>query len=891
MTSAPNDRRVLVALQVLLLAVPLLLGGRHPLATPVSLVAALGLLAVTLHARREAGGGPAPTGVAALAAFVGLALATTVPLPPVIFALVSPSAARLTAEMLPGWPDAGAFSRWRPLALDAYAVWAELGRLALGLAVFTTIVAYPWRAEGLDEPRDERVLARLVPTLVIGAAALAALGLLAEAVGNGRVLWITGEPTVDDRVSGPFVNPNHFAAWLTMAIPVALAYAVSLASRLGRRLGRAVEAARGLGVRRERAWAAALIANQRALALPLAAAAGTALLVVALVATGSRGGLAAFLAGLGVAGAGMIARARRSTQRTRLGRFGRLAPAATALVLVVAAAGTLVRWAASEDLADDGLDVNLASRLAVAAQGTALLRDYPLAGSGLGSWLHAYRPHQAPPVEGGIWDHAHNDYLELAAETGVAGAAIVVAFFVLVGRALSADRRARHAAAAEQAERQTRRHAAPPGFEPAEWRAALRERGNLRWGLVGGIAAILVQSLVDFGLRLPANFLLLMTLGALLVLTSRPRPAATPAFDEEATLLPAAFEPRVPAPVEAPAVLALLALLALAASFQAANAALVVAGATPLAPAAALAQADRALAEDDGATTALRLARSALDWSPADRAAHETEAAVLGSGPEAEAAWRRAIALSPWSPELRDGLALALWQENRRAAALTEVEESMFRYPYLVSHGYLSPASDVVARGAREWLRVLAEGDTLAIRLAALNADLADAVQRGLERALAATADGPVRTGIVDDLATLLEARERFADAAALLRAEAERSEDGRAHLARAARAALRARDLDAAEATLLAALTRTPEQGRLYRDLALDVYAARGDFESAETVLRAGERNAIDLLPIHRGVSELVVRRETSRRRTVAELPPHAGAEVAASREEAVAP
>lgn len=876
MTPSPNDRRVLIALQVLLILMPLLLGGRHPLAMPLGLLAALALLASTLQARREAGGGPAATGVTALAAFVALALVTTIPLPPALFALLSPHAARLTAEMLPGWPDAGTFSRWRPLALDAYAVVVELGRLGLGLAVFATLVAYPWRAEGFDEPRDARVLTRLVPTLVIGASALAALGLLTEAVGNGWVLWVTDEPTMDDRVSGPFVNPNHFAAWLTMVIPLAVAYAVSLTSRLRKRLLRAVEAGRGMGVRRERAWVAAFIANQRALALPMAAAAAVVLMLVALLATGSRGGLAALLVGLGVAGAGMLARARRQAPRPRLGQVARFVPAALAVLLVVASAVTIVRWAATEDLADDGLDVNLASRLAVAAQGTELLLDYPLVGSGLGSWLHAYRPLQAPPVEGGIWDHAHDDYLELAAETGVAGIAIVVAFLVLVGRTIVADRRTRHAAAAEHAGKRERGHAAPPGFEIAEWRAALRDRGNLRWGLVGGIAAILVQSFVDFSLRLPANFLLLMTLGGLLVVIARPRTAPatpSPSFEDEPTLLPAPAWPGA----AAPAVAALAALLAVAATLQTANLTLVAAGATPLSPAAALERADVVLAEgaDGSEARAIALVHAALDRSPADRAAHEAEAAVVGSGPDAEAAWRRAIALSPWAPELRDGLALALRADGRRDDAAAELEESMFRYPYLVSHAYLSPASDVIARGAREWLRVLADGDTLAVRLASLDDDVADAIERGLERALAATPDGPVRSGIVDDLATLLEARERFADAAAHLRAEADRSEDGRAYLARAARAALRAKDLDGAEKTLLAALTRTPEQGRLYRDLALDVYAARGDFESAETVLQAGERNAVDLLPIHRGVSELVVRRENNRRREVAATAP----------------
>jgi O-antigen ligase len=851
------DRRVLLALQLLVLGVTLLLGGRHAATLPLSLLAALGLLAVTLVARRQAGGGPAPTGVALLAGFVAFALLTTLPLPPVLFRLLSPSAASLTAAMLPGWPASGVFSSWRPLALDAYAVWIELGRLSLGVAIFTTLVAFPWRGDDASEG----VLARLLPTLVIGGSAVAVVALLAQAAGNGYVLWVSDAPIVDGRASGPFINPNHFAAWLEMLIPVALAYAVTLATRLRRRLLAAARAGRGMGVRTERAWIAALIANQRALVLPLAAATAVVVMTVAHLATASRGGLAALLVGLGVVAAGLTARAVRRSTSDRFGRFasvGRFVPAAIALTLVAGAAASIFFWAAASDLADDGVDANLASRLAVASQGQGLLRDYPLVGSGLGSWLHAFRPYQAPPVEGGIWDHAHDDYLELAAETGVVGMAIVLAFLVIVGRHLLAERRARHAARAEAASR--RGHRPPPGFEIAEWRAALRDRPSLRWGIAGGIAAIAVHSLVDFSLRLPANFLLVMLLGGLLVVLSRPRANAAVA-DETALLLPVPAWPGAPAP----AVMALLALIAVSASFPALNAVRTIVGLAPLSPAACLERADLLLAEqgDDARPEALALVHHALDWSPADRAAHEAEATTLGSGPEAEAAYARAITLSPWAPELRDALALQLWGDDRREAAATELEESMFRYPYLVSHAYLSPESDVVQRGAAEWLRVLADGDTVAVRLAGLDDAMAGAIERGLRRALEVAPDGDTRTGIVEDLATLLEARERFGDAATDLRAEANRSDDGRAHLARAARDAIRAHDLDTAEETLLAALTRTPEQGRLYRDLALDVYAARGDFTSAETVLRAGERNAVDLLPIHRGVSELVVRRE----------------------------
>src|SRR5207302_10944091 len=100
--------------------------------------------------------------------------------------------------------------------------------------------------------------------------------------------------------------------------------------------------------------------------------------------------------------------------------FGRRAALASALCR--AADGTQQGGAAA------AIDVSLASRLAVSAAGWAIVRDHPLFGTGLGSWLHAFRPYQAPPVEGGIWDHAHNDYLEAAAEHGVVGVALMMLF-------------------------------------------------------------------------------------------------------------------------------------------------------------------------------------------------------------------------------------------------------------------------------------------------------------------------------------------------------------------------------------------------------------------------------------------------------------------------------
>src|SRR5262249_57270651 len=126
------------------------------------------------------------------------------------------------------------------------------------------------------------------------------------------------------------------------------------------------------------------------------------------------------------------------------GRVGRCIPAAAAVALLLAAVVPLGLWLradTSEVAGADEVDVSLSSRLAVALQGAGIVRDHPLLGTGLGSWLHAFRSYVGPPVEGGIWDHAHDEYLELAAETGAFGVALAALFALVVTRAVRSARR------------------------------------------------------------------------------------------------------------------------------------------------------------------------------------------------------------------------------------------------------------------------------------------------------------------------------------------------------------------------------------------------------------------------------------------------------------------
>jgi tetratricopeptide (TPR) repeat protein len=277
-------------------------------------------------------------------------------------------------------------------------------------------------------------------------------------------------------------------------------------------------------------------------------------------------------------------------------------------------------------------------------------------------------------------------------------------------------------------------------------------------------------------------------------------------------------------------------------------------------------EADALLSEDDDRAGAVTAARVAIDRSPANRDAHVMLADALGPGDEGDASMRRAVALEPWAPELRDQLGLRLWNRGRRDEAVAELEESMFRYPTLATHAYLDPDSDMFPPATSEQLvRELVEGGTVKARLVLLDDQLAGAIERGLRRALDAHPGGDTHGVIAQDIVTLLESRGRWSEAADALREQGELSLDDPNLLARAAKNYLKVSDSEAAEKTLLTAITRTPEQGELYQRLAVDVYAHRGDFKMADTVLDAGERNAIDLVPVYRGVTEVLAKRESA--------------------------
>jgi hypothetical protein len=815
-----SDRAVRLALAGMIVGVPLALGGEQPLLTLAAALVAVALLAVTIRRRAAAGGGPGVPGLSALAAFAGLALLTTVPLPAVALRVLSPATAALYGEMLPGWPADGT---WRPLALDPYAVWTSLAGAGVGVAVYAVLLGFPWREGGVDGgPMHIQVSGGVLLALLLGGALVALATLLLRAAGYGSLAAEGGTSLFAGRASGPFRTPDLLAAHLGMLIPVAAAYGFAVARRFAVRFRSSADMPLGLAAR-SRAVVSTLTVNQARLWPPAAAALLVLTMLAAHAATGSPGGRAALLLGLAITAMGLAAPAVR---HRRLGT-------AAAACLLFAGAGVAGLWIGAEARHPAPATARefggFASRLAVTEGTAAVVRHHALVGTGLGSWPDAFRRHRTGTFRQPVAAQAASGYLELTAEVGLIGLGLIVLFALAVRRAFRVPR-----------------SAVDGDLAVADWRAALADAELLRWGLVGGMAVCALHSILDAPLRAPANLLVLMTLLALLVAGgAAARLGAGRALGSLAALLAIALVP-------------LLASLARGLT------------GAPLSPGDLLARAQAALGEGEtGRDAARALIERAVLAAPARSAVHHAAATVLGPGPAGDAALARALALDPWSCEIRDALAVRLWQRGERSAGLVEFEESMARCPSFAEHAYLfEGASPVSTDGGGG--RTLAAGDPLAARLGALDPQVGDAVGRGLVRALAGLPAGPGRLAVAAALATVREAQGHLAGAATMLAEEAERAPDEASKgmlLARAARDWLRAGDLRAAERVFVAAIRQAPERGDLYRRLAVDIYAARGDYATADGILQAGQRHAADPVPVYRGVLELLAQREAAKR------------------------
>ncbi len=178
-----------------------------------------------------------------------LAVAATalqlVPLPPSLRAVLSPHADAVRSALVLGETGAGA---WRPISIDPPATVYSLGLLIAALIVFWT--ARRAFAHGMT---------RRVVTVVALSGLIASLVAIVLHATADRTLIYGRWPAVDigARPYGPFVNRNHFAAWLVMAVPLSAGVRRCVARGAPRERGRRGKGrgdVRGAGLARGSGW-------------------------------------------------------------------------------------------------------------------------------------------------------------------------------------------------------------------------------------------------------------------------------------------------------------------------------------------------------------------------------------------------------------------------------------------------------------------------------------------------------------------------------------------------------------------------------------------------------------------------------------------------------------
>jgi O-antigen ligase len=199
---------------------------------------------------------------------------------------------------------------------------------------------------------------------------------------------------------------------------------------------------------------------------------------IALFFTTARGGILSFFAGMLVF---FLLISRKGISRAKLIPICIFALILTGYLLFFGISPIIERFAESS--------MTTESRF-VAWRGTlSAFRDYPIFGSGLGTFQYIFKVYQPEGLRL-YWNHAHNDYLELLLELGIVGSLIAVFFFTVILRTIM----------------------------KTDWSEREMYIGA---AFLSSITTIAVHSIVDFNLHIPSNALLFSLILGLGVCFSR----------------------------------------------------------------------------------------------------------------------------------------------------------------------------------------------------------------------------------------------------------------------------------------------------------------------------------------------------------------------------------
>ena len=254
---------------------------------------------------------------------------------------------------------------------------------------------------------------------------------------------------------GPFVNRNHFAGWMAMALPLSLGHFGALVAQGMPGVGP--------GWRNRLVWFSTPAASAAVLT-----GLGVLVISLSLVMTVSRSGLVCLFVAVALLGRLWLRRNATLTKRA-------VGVAFLGAVVIGAIGRTGIDAIAARF--DQTQTSRFAGRLDAWADAVDIATAFPVTGTGLNTYGFATLVYQKRNLKY-HYVEAHNDYLQLVAEGGVLLAVPVFGLLGVVVYQLAKSR---------------------PDRTTSLW---------IRAGAVTGLIAIGVQEIVDFSLQLPGNAVL-----------------------------------------------------------------------------------------------------------------------------------------------------------------------------------------------------------------------------------------------------------------------------------------------------------------------------------------------------------------------------------------------
>jgi len=263
-------------------------------------------------------------------------------------------------------------------ALSVYPFATEMGLARLIIYLMVFLLA----AFGLQTKKE---VYSVMKGLAVFGFALALLGVIQKAFWDGRIYWFRTLSNPRSQPFASFVNKNHFACWINMVIPVSL----------------------GIGL-----MAKTIQKKVRYLFF------GVAMSVIMFYSL-SRGGVMSLFAGIFVF---IFVMLNNRVPKKRLIPFFLFILALGIFLAYVGIMPLMQRFAQ--------IDITTEERIVIWKATLGAFLDFPVFGSGLGTYSHIFKMYHPPTWW--VYDYAHNDYLQFLLEAGCAGAVIAGLFIFAV---------------------------------------------------------------------------------------------------------------------------------------------------------------------------------------------------------------------------------------------------------------------------------------------------------------------------------------------------------------------------------------------------------------------------------------------------------------------------